>query len=244
MDIRNKNVFVTGSTRGIGLAIAHQFASLGANIVLNGRSAISQELLNQFTDYDVKVIAISGDVSDFTDAKRMVDEAISELGSVDILVNNAGITNDKLMLKMTEEDFESVLKINLTGAFNMTQSVLKPMTKAREGAIINMSSVVGLAGNIGQANYAASKAGLIGFTKSVAREVAARGVRVNAIAPGFIESDMTDAIPGKMQDIILSGIPMKRIGKAMEVATVATFLASQEYMTGQVIAIDGGMSMQ
>ncbi|MBT0896360.1 beta-ketoacyl-acyl carrier protein reductase [Streptococcus infantarius subsp. infantarius] len=243
MDVKNKNVFVTGSTRGIGLAIAHRFASLGANVVLNGRSEISAELIDSFKDYQVKVIVISGDVSQFDDAKRMVDEAIAKLGSVDILVNNAGITNDKLMLKMTEADFESVLKVNLTGAFNMTQSVLKPMTRARQGAIINLSSVVGLTGNVGQANYAASKAGLIGFTKSVAREVAARGVRVNAIAPGFIESDMTDAIPEKMQEAILAGIPMKRIGKAEEVATVASFLAEQEYLTGQVIAIDGGMAM-
>ncbi|MCO4468867.1 beta-ketoacyl-acyl carrier protein reductase [Streptococcus infantarius subsp. infantarius] len=243
MDIKNKNVFVTGSTRGIGLAIAHRFASLGANVVLNGRSEISAELIDSFKDYQVKVIVISGDVSQFDDSKRMVDEAIAKLGSVDILVNNAGITNDKLMLKMTEADFESVLKVNLTGAFNMTQSVLKPMTRARQGAIINLSSVVGLTGNVGQANYAASKAGLIGFTKSVAREVAARGVRVNAIAPGFIESDMTDAIPEKMQEAILAGIPMKRIGKAEEVATVASFLAEQEYLTGQVIAIDGGMAM-
>ncbi|MBE6165482.1 MAG: 3-oxoacyl-[acyl-carrier-protein] reductase [Streptococcus gallolyticus] len=244
MEIKDKNVFVTGSTRGIGLAIARQFASLGANIVLNGRSEISQDLIDSFKDYRVKVIAISGDVSNFDDAKRMVDEAINELGSVDILVNNAGITNDKLMLKMSEADFESVLKVNLTGAFNMTQSVLKPMTRARQGAIINLSSVVGLTGNVGQANYAASKAGLIGFTKSVAREVAARGVRVNAIAPGFIESDMTDAIPEKMQEAILAGIPMKRIGKAEEVASVASFLAQQDYLTGQVIAIDGGMTMQ
>ena len=244
MEIKDKNVFVTGSTRGIGLAIARQFASLGANIVLNGRSEISQDLIDSFKDYHVKVIAISGDVSNFDDAKCMVDEAINELGSVDILVNNAGITNDKLMLKMSEADFESVLKVNLTGAFNMTQSVLKPMTRARQGAIINLSSVVGLTGNVGQANYAASKAGLIGFTKSVAREVAARGVRVNAIAPGFIESDMTDAIPEKMQEAILAGIPMKRIGKAEEVASVASFLAQQDYLTGQVIAIDGGMTMQ
>ncbi len=243
MEIKNKNVFVTGSTRGIGLAIAHHFAELGANIILNGRSTITDDVIGQFDSYDVKVIAISGDVSDYQDAKRMITDAIAELGSVDILVNNAGITKDKLMLKMTEEDFESVLKINLTGAFNMTQSVLKPMTKSRQGAIINISSVVGLRGNIGQANYAASKAGLIGFTKSVAREVAARGVRVNAIAPGFIESDMTDAIPEKMQEGLLTQIPMKRIGKAEEVASVVTFLAQQEYITGQVIAIDGGMTM-
>lgn len=244
MQLKDKNIFITGSSRGIGLAIAHQFAQLGANIVLNGRSEISEDLIAEFADYGVKVIAISGDVSSFEDANRMIKEAIASLGSVDVLVNNAGITNDKLMLKMTVEDFESVLKINLTGAFNMTQSVLKPMTKARQGAIINISSVVGLTGNVGQANYAASKAGLIGFTKSVAREVAARGIRVNAIAPGFIESDMTDVIPEKMQEAILAQIPMKHIGKGKEVAQVASFLAEQEYLTGQVIAIDGGMTMQ
>ncbi|MGT2743750.1 3-oxoacyl-[acyl-carrier-protein] reductase [Streptococcus phocae subsp. phocae] len=244
MEIKGKNVFITGSSRGIGLAIAHQFARLGANVVLNGRSAISEELLDSFKDYGVKVIAILGDVSDHTDAKRMISQATEALGSVDILINNAGITNDKLMLKMTEEDFERVLKINLTGAFNMTQSVLKAMIKARQGAIINISSVVGLAGNVGQANYAASKAGLIGFTKSVAREVAARGICVNAIAPGFIESDMTGAVSEKMQEQILSQIPMKRIGKAQEVAQVASFLAGQDYITGQVLAIDGGMTMQ
>lgn len=244
MEIKGKNIFITGSTRGIGLAMAHQFASLGANIVLNGRSAISDDLVASFADYGVTVVAISGDVSEASDAKRMVSEAIEHLGSVDVLVNNAGITNDKLMLKMTEEDFERVLKINLTGAFNMAQAVLKPMSKARQGAIINVSSVVGLTGNIGQANYAASKAGLIGFTKSVAREVAARNVRVNAIAPGFIESDMTDVLSEKMQEQILGQIPMKRIGKAQEVAQLASFLAGQDYITGQVIAIDGGMTMQ
>lgn len=244
MTIQNKNVFITGSTRGIGLAIAHQFASLGANVVLNGRSQVAPEILESFQSYPGQAIAIIGDISQAEEAKRMVDEAIERLGSVDILVNNAGITNDKLVLKMTEEDFESVLKVNLTGAFNMTQSVLKPMTRARQGVIINISSVVGLTGNVGQANYAASKAGLIGFTKSVAREVAARGIRVNAIAPGFIASDMTDVIPEKMQKAIVANIPMKRIGKAEEVATVATFLAEQDYLTGQVIAIDGGMTMQ
>ncbi|WP_449614665.1 3-oxoacyl-ACP reductase family protein, partial [Pseudomonas aeruginosa] len=180
-----------------------QYASLGANIVLNGRSAISEELVASFTDYGVTVVTISGYVSEASEAKRMVNEAIESLGSIDVLVNNAGITNDQLMLKMTEEDFERFLKINLTGAFKMTQSVLKPMIKARQGAIVNVSSVVGLTGNIGQANYAASKAGMIGFTKSVAREVAARNICVNAIAPGFIESDMTGVLPEKMQEQIL-----------------------------------------
>ena len=244
MKLEQKNVFITGSSRGIGLAIAHKFASLGANVVLNSRGEISEELLAEFKPYGVKVLAISGDVSDFTDAKRMVDQAIEGLGSVDVLVNNAGITQDTLMLKMTEEDFEKVLKVNLTGAFNMTQAVLKQMIKAREGAIINMSSVVGLMGNIGQANYAASKAGLIGFTKSVAREVANRNVRVNAIAPGMIESDMTAVLSDKVKDAMLAQIPMKQFGQAEQVAEVTVFLASQDYLTGQVIAIDGGLTMQ
>lgn len=244
MELSNKNVFVTGSTRGIGLAIAHKFASLGANVVLNGRSAISDELLAQFSDYGVKVIGISGDVSDNADAKRMVEEAVETLGSVDILINNAGITKDGMALRMSEEDFESVLKINLTGTFNMTQAVLKPMTKARAGAIINLSSVVGLTGNAGQANYAASKAGVIGFSKSIAREVAARNVRINVIAPGFIESDMTAVLSDKIKDAMMAQIPMKRFGQTEEVAEVAVFLAKQEYLTGQVLAIDGGLTMQ
>ena len=244
MELHGKTVFVTGSTRGIGLAIAHKFAQLGANVVLNGRRAVPESLLETFSHYNGEVLAVSGDVSDEADSKRMVAEATKILGNIDVLVNNAGITNDKLMLKMTQEDFEKVLKVNLTGAFNMTQAVLKPMSKARSGAIINISSVVGLVGNVGQANYAASKAGLIGFSKSVAREVAGRGVRVNVVAPGFIESDMTDAIPDKLKDAMLAQIPMKRIGNPEEVAEVVAFLAKQEYLTGQVLAIDGGMTMQ
>ena len=243
MQLTNKNVFVTGSSRGIGLAIAHKFAKLGANVVLNSRGAISEELLAEFSNYGVKVVPISGDVSDFADAKRMVDQAITELGSVDVLVNNAGITQDTLMLKMTEEDFEKVIKINLTGAFNMTKAVLKQMIKAREGAIINMSSVVGLMGNIGQANYAASKAGLIGFTKSVAREVANRNVRVNALAPGMIESDMTAVLSDKVKEATLAQIPMKHFGQAEHIADATVFLAGQDYLTGQVLAVDGGLSM-
>ena len=244
MELKNKNVFVTGSSRGIGLAIAHKFASKGANIVLNSRGELPAGLVDEFASYGVKVVGVTGDVSKAAEAKRMVAEAIEVLGSVDVLVNNAGITNDKLMLKLTEEDFEQVLKVNLTGAFNMTQSVLKPMTKEREGAIINMSSVVGLTGNVGQANYAASKAGLIGFSKSVAREVAGRNVRVNVIAPGFIESDMTEGLPEKIKEVSITQIPMKRFGNTEEVADVAVFLATQEYLTGQVIAIDGGLTMQ
>ena len=244
MELKNKNVFVTGSSRGIGLAIAHKFASLGANVVLNGRGHITDEILEAFEGYGVKVIAISGDISSQEDAKRMVEEAVEKLGSIDVLVNNAGITKDGMALRMSEEDFEAVLKVNVTGTFNMTQAVLKPMTKAREGAIINLSSVVGLMGNAGQANYAASKAGVIGFTKAIAREVASRNVRVNAIAPGFIQSDMTEGLSDKIKDAMLGQIPMKRFGATEEVAEVAVFLAKQEYLTGQVIAIDGGLTMQ
>ncbi|MGX7195359.1 3-oxoacyl-[acyl-carrier-protein] reductase [Enterococcus olivae] len=243
MELKDKTVFVTGSTRGIGLEIAKAFAKEGANIVLNGRREISEELIASIEAFDVKCIGISGDISDFKSAGAMIKEAEEKLGAVSVLVNNAGITNDKLLLRMTEEDFEQVLKINLTGTFNMTQQVMKKMLKQREGVIINLSSVSGLMGNAGQANYAASKAGVVGFTKSVAREVAPRGITCNAIAPGFIQTDMTDVLSEKLKDQVTQKIPLQRFGKVEDVAKTAIFLAKSPYITGQVINVDGGMVM-
>ena len=243
MDLKGKVTFITGSTRGIGLAIAKAFAQAGANIVLNGRSAISAELIAEIEAFGVKCIGVSGDISDFEEAGRMIQETQEKLGPITILINNAGITNDKLMLRMKPEEFDQVLKINLVGTFNMTQQVLKKMLKQREGAIINLSSVSGLIGNVGQANYAASKAGVVGFTKSVAREVAPRGITCNAIAPGFIQTDMTDVLSDKVKEQVTQNIPLQRCGQVEDVAQTAIFLAKNPYITGQVINVDGGLVM-
>lgn len=243
MDLKGKVTFITGSTRGIGLAIAKAFAHEGANIVLNGRSAISAELIAEIEAFGVKCIGVSGDISDFEEAGRMIQETQEKLGPITILINNAGITNDKLMLRMKPEEFDQVLKINLVGTFNMTQQVLKKMLKQREGAIINLSSVSGLIGNVGQANYAASKAGVVGFTKSVAREVAPRGITCNAIAPGFIQTDMTDVLSDKVKEQVTQNIPLQRFGQVEDIAQTAIFLAKNPYITGQVINVDGGLVM-
>lgn len=243
MDLKGKVTFITGSTRGIGLAIAKAFAQEGANIVLNGRSTISAELIAEIEAFGVKCIGVSGDISDFEEAGRMIQETQEKLGPITILINNAGITNDKLMLRMKPEEFDQVLKINLVGTFNMTQQVLKKMLKQREGAIINLSSVSGLIGNVGQANYAASKAGVVGFTKSVAREVAPRGITCNAIAPGFIQTDMTDVLSDKVKEQVTQNIPLQRFGQVEDVAQTAIFLAKNPYITGQVINVDGGLVM-
>ena len=243
MDLKGKVTFITGSTRGIGLAIAKAFAQAGANIVLNGRSAISAELIAEIEAFGVKCIGVSGDISDFEEAGRMIQETQEKIGPITILINNAGITNDKLMLRMKPEEFDQVLKINLVGTFNMTQQVLKKMLKQREGAIINLSSVSGLIGNVGQANYAASKAGVVGFTKSVAREVAPRGITCNAIAPGFIQTDMTDVLSDKVKEQVTQNIPLQRFGQVEDVAQTAIFLAKNPYITGQVINVDGGLVM-
>ena len=192
---------------------------------------------------DVYKRQVSGDISDYEKAGMMINEAEAQLGSVDILINNAGITNDKLVMRMSAEDFKKCLDINLTGTFNMTQHVLKKMMKKRVGAIINLSSVSGLIGNVGQANYAASKAGVVGFTKSVAREAATRGITCNAIAPGFIATDMTEVLSEKVKEQVEKQIPMQRFGQVEDVANTAIFLAQSPYITGQVINVDGGLVM-
>jgi 3-oxoacyl-[acyl-carrier protein] reductase len=201
MELTNKTVFITGSSRGIGWGIAKAFAQAGANIVLNGRKEIPAEKIAEIEAFNVKCISICGDISSFEDAGHMIKECEETLGTIDILINNAGITKDQLLLRMKPEDFDAVMDINLKGTFNMTQQVLKKMMKKRAGAIINLSSVVGLIGNVGQCNYAASKAGVLGFTKAVAREVAPRGITCNAIAPGFIKTDMTNELNDKVKRI-------------------------------------------
>ena len=246
MDLSGKTAIVTGGSRGIGRAICLELAHRGANIVFSyaGNKAAADETVALLEEGGATARAVQGDVTSADAAKELVDAA-KELGGVDILVNNAGITRDKLAARMSEEDFDAVIATNLKGAFLMTKAVLRPMMRAKSGAIVNMASVVGIMGNAGQANYAASKAGLIGMTKSVAREVASIGIRVNAVAPGFIETDMTAAMPEAAQQAMCSAIPAARPGKPEDVARAVAFLVSDDaaYITGQVLAVDGGMAM-
>ena len=245
--IQGKTAIVTGGSRGIGAATAKKLASLGANIavIYAGNEAAANAVCEECRAHGVKAEAFQCDVADFAQTKETVALIKEAFGTVDILINCAGITRDKLAARMSAEDFEAVIATNLTGAFLMTKAVLRPMMRARAGAIVNLSSVVGLRGNAGQANYAASKAGLIGMTKSIAREVAAAGIRVNAVAPGFIATDMTDAMPEAARTATLAQIPAGHLGEPEDVAHAVAFLVSDEsaYITGQVIAIDGGMSM-
>lgn len=243
MELKDKTVIVTGSSRGIGKAIALEFAKKGANIVLNGRKPIEDSLIEELKSFGGKVHSILGDVSDFEFAQQLIQETREVFGSVDVLVNNAGITKDMLLMRMTEEDFDQTIDINLKGTFNTIRHASKVMLKQKCGTIINMSSVVGLVGNVGQANYAASKAGVVGLTKSAARELAARGISVNAIAPGFIETEMTEVLSEKMKEQAINQIPLKHFGSVEEVARVAVFLSENRYITGQVINVDGGMVM-
>jgi 3-oxoacyl-[acyl-carrier protein] reductase len=247
MQLKDKTAIITGSGRGLGKAIAFKLANSGSNIVLNDiqSSEVVDETYNEFKRLGFNVIVTKGDVRNSDDVQNMVNKAVEEFGTVDILVNNAGITKDRLIIKMTEEDWDSVLDINLKGSFNCTKMVSKVMMKKRTGVIINVASVVGIMGNIGQANYSASKAGLIGLTKSTAKELARRGIRGNAIAPEFIESKMTEILDEKTKEVYLNNIPLNRFGTPEEVANVIGFLASDDskYITGQVINIDGGLVM-
>lgn len=243
----NKVVLITGATRGIGKQIAITFAQNGYDIAINYRKENDdlKSTKEEIEKNNVKCLAVQGDVSNFEDCERFVKEIIDEFGKIDVLVNNAGITKDTLLMRMKKEDFEDVINVNLVGTFNVTKNVISYMMKARSGRIINISSVVGIAGNAGQTNYSASKAGIIGFTKSLAKEVASRGILVNAVAPGFIETQMTDVLKDEIKEEIAKSIPLRRMGSSQDVANVVKFLASDEssYITGQVINVDGGMLM-
>ena len=242
-----KYALITGATRGIGKQIAITLAKQGYNIALNYRKE-NEELENtkkEIEEIGVQVLAVKGDVANFEDCENFVKQVIERFGQIDVLVNNAGITKDMLLMRMKKEDFEQVIDTNLVGTFNVTKNVVPYMMKTRSGRIINISSVVGISGNAGQTNYSASKAGIIGFTKSLAKEIASRNILVNAVAPGFIETNMTDVLKDDVKQEIAKNIPLKRMGTAQDVANVVKFLASDDssYITGQVINVDGGMLM-
>lgn len=247
MNLSEKNAVVTGSSRGIGKAIALKLASLGANIavVYAGNAEKAAETVAEIEALGVKAKAYACDVSDFESAKALVAEVVSDFGGIDILVNNAGIIRDGLVLSMKEDDFDKVIDVNLKGTFNMIKNTYQHFMKKRRGRIINISSIVGINGNAGQANYASAKAGIIGLTKSVAKELAARNVTVNAVAPGYIETDMTNSMPEKAKEAVMSSIPMKRVGQGEDIANAVAFLASDEasYITGEVLKVDGGMAI-
>lgn len=242
-----KVALITGATRGIGREIALTLAESGYDIALNYRKE-NDDLINikqEIENLGRKCLAVKADVSIFEECENLVTETINQFGKIDVLVNNAGITKDMLLMRMKKEDFEEVIDVNLVGTFNVTKNVINYMMKARSGKIINLSSVVGISGNAGQTNYSASKAGIIGFTKSLAKEVASRNINVNAVAPGFIQTSMTDVLKEEVKQEIAKNIPLKRMGEAKDVANLVKFLASDEssYITGQVINVDGGMLM-
>ena len=243
----DKCALITGATRGIGKQIAITLAKQGYNIALNYRKE-NEELENTKKEIEkigVQVLAVKGDVANFENCENFVKQVIERFGQIDVLVNNAGITKDMFLMRMKKEDFEQVIDTNLVGTFNVTKNVVPYMMKARSGRIINISSVVGISGNAGQTNYSASKAGIIGFTKSLAKEIASRNILVNAVAPGFIETNMTDVLKDDVKQEIAKNIPLKRMGTTQDVANVVKFLASDDssYITGQVINVDGGMLM-
>ncbi len=242
----NKVVLVTGGSRGIGEAIVHKMAKEGAQVVFTYLSSEekAQKVVSAVAENGGKALALRSNAASFTEAEALVKQVIDQHGQIDVLINNAGITKDNLMLRMSEEQWDQVIETNLKSVFNLTKHALKPMLRKRSGSIINMSSVVGVFGNAGQSNYAASKAGIIGFTKSIAKEVGSRSVRCNAIAPGFIETDMTGVLDEKTKETFIANIPFKRLGRAEEIANTCLFLGADlsSYITGQVISVCGGMN--
>lgn len=245
--LEGKTALVTGASRGIGREIALTLASYGADVIVNynGSKEKADEVVKQIREMGRKAEALQCSVADFDACGEMITKALAEFGKIDILVNNAGITKDNLLMRMPPEDFAAVIDTNLKGTYNTIKHMYRPFLKQRSGSIINMASVTGILGNAGQANYAASKAGVIGLTKSMARELASRNITVNAVAPGFIATDMTDAMTDAAKEAALEQIPLKRIGTPKDVAETVAFLASSRasYITGQVISVDGGMAM-
>jgi 3-oxoacyl-[acyl-carrier protein] reductase len=245
--LTGKVALVTGASRGIGRAIALHLAEHGADVAVNyaGSEAAAGEVVTAIEAMGRKAVKLRADVSSFQEADDLIKQTVEIFGKIDILVNNAGITRDNLIMRMKEEEFDQVIATNLKGVFNCVKAVTRPMMKQRFGRIINISSVVGVLGNPGQANYVAAKAGVIGLTKATARELSSRGITVNAVAPGFIETDMTDKLSAEMREHMLKQIPLERLGQPEEIAKVVRFLASEDasYMTGQTLHVDGGMYM-
>ena len=247
LSLKDKVALVTGGSRGIGRAIATTLAAAGATVVVNykGNQAAADEVVREIAAGDGQALAVQADISQAAEVERLFKAVLERYGRIDILVNNAGITRDNLLLRMKEDDFDAVLATNLRGVFLCTKAALRPMTRARGGRIINITSVVGLMGNAGQANYAAAKAGIIGFTKSTAREMASRAITVNAIAPGYIDTELTGVLSDQIRAAILDNIPLGRLGTPQDVANLVCFLASDAaaYITGQTVTVDGGMVM-